>query len=1249
MAILGRMFLGLVAVVGWLVLVLVAALWVGEESGLVGRIVRDVVAREFGALGDDLRLEGVRFRWFDRGIEIDRLLLGPNGEMANVRDIYVELARGDESDSPVRRIEVRSGRVRFSPALLNGLQRYSERIAGSGARAEARPKLPTIQVENLDLEFVSQLSGVIPIGNLDVLARANARGAPEIFGRLVPALSARNDEQGAIFVSGTIAEDGVLSVQANATRLPLGVEGLPRDEELDFVRALEPAGLAELAIEARVPLDGSPPSAKVQIAIQKGAARFSRGKHRFESLRFDLTALWQPGHLGAWREISTWHGIARASGTWNGTPFEATSLVGDEAGPEHEIELWARLPDLPIETGLLDAFEAGSLARRIWAGLELRGASEITLGAHVPRERGRKGRIDSAALLALVRPAGGLSLTYLGMSADETGAPNEGFPLPLEKISGEIAFVFDRDRVHSWEIALLDLQGRTGAGAIRADGVVQAPPTGVDPRLPTAEYVEIDLDIATDRLPVDDKLRSALVGLRGVLQPASTWQPFRPEHGEIGVRLRLFREARLSWLATDLELALRGVSLAWDDLPVPVQRAGGTLRFRSDGIADRALSVALDGSLRTAQKTRVRLRSRTLGGSLPDAPLDEISMGLVEVDRVALTGDDRRILVEQLPDVGEALDELSPRGFADIRYERVRFDPARPLEIRAEVTPLAPAQIVPRRFPMTAGEVRGRALYRGSEGAGVSEVDVRLSPLLATLPDGSIIALTARLPVGELEILAAGVDPSNKALLGAVGGLVTSRDTDAGGKALFDSSALSFSGRLDVAAKMPLGQPETRIAKTRDDAPGPTVAPGSEGIWRFFLRDSEFATTTGFQLEDLRGELALADSVLSGTGLEARLADTPVALDDVRFARGAEGWRLETGFDARDVPLDRAHLGGFFDAGTLDALLDDFDWRGRFDFTDGHLAITIPSSGETRMELAGDLLPHAMSVTIGLPLAVDSATMRLDRLVRENGKVRALATVAGLEGTLAGRALSDARMVLTYVEPALSIETLSGDLENGSIQPLGAGAERAGTPFSIALAKPFPFQLALDLSDVDVAGLLRGLFPSGVATRGKVDAQIRLAGDLENLLGIEGTGSMRVRESRLWSVPVFRALFGQLGLDDTATFDSMYANLAVRDGVVEMDDILLRSPLLQLVGAGTLDFDGRLSHDLEVRYALVDNLGPLTRLIYWIQNELLSVSIRGDMGRPIVVLQNPLRRLFGSDGDGHALPTPGHAPLPPRF
>jgi hypothetical protein len=131
---------------------------------------------------------------------------------------------------------------------------------------------------------------------------------------------------------------------------------------------------------------------------------------------------------------------------------------------------------------------------------------------------------------------------------------------------------------------------------------------------------------------------------------------------------------------------------------------------------------------------------------------------------------------------------------------------------------------------------------------------------------------------------------------------------------------------------------------------------------------------------------------------------------------------------------------------------------------------------------------------------------------------------------------------------------------------------------------------------------------------------------------------------------VFRALFGQLGIDSTAVFDSMSTNFNVRDGRVDMHDITVRSPLLQLVGQGAMDFDGGLKYDLEVRYDLIDRLGPFTRLLYSIQNQLLSVSIRGDMSRPEILFKNPFTSLFGHGGsDKRALPLPPWSSLPPRF
>jgi len=71
---------------------------------------------------------------------------------------------------------------------------------------------------------------------------------------------------------------------------------------------------------------------------------------------------------------------------------------------------------------------------------------------------------------------------------------------------------------------------------------------------------------------------------------------------------------------------------------------------------------------------------------------------------------------------------------------------------------------------------------------------------------------------------------------------------------------------------------------------------------------------------------------------------------------------------------------------------------------------------------------------------------------------------------------------------------------------------------------------------------------ASVAVAATVPADVKfLGGDMKHLLGINGSGSVKVVDSRLWSVPVFRALFSQLGLESTSLFDSI---VSVSLGVV---------------------------------------------------------------------------------------------------
>ena len=86
-----------------------------------------------------------------------------------------------------------------------------------------------------------------------------------------------------------------------------------------------------------------------------------------------------------------------------------------------------------------------------------------------------------------------------------------------------------------------------------------------------------------------------------------------------------------------------------------------------------------------------------------------------------------------------------------------------------------------------------------------------------------------------------------------------------------------------------------------------------------------------------------------------------------------------------------------------------------------------------------------------------------------------------------------------------------------------------------------------------------------------------------------------------------------------------------------------------LVGAGTVSFEGNVTSDLDVRYSLVDRLGPFTQLVYWIQESLLRVSIRGTVERPAVVLRGLAFRFFTPAEDRDRLPLPGFSRRPRRF
>ncbi len=851
---------------------------------------------------------------------------------------------------------------------------------------------------------------------------------------------------------------------------------------------------------------------------------------------------------------------------------------------------------------------------------------------------------------------GDFRAAYAGFQPS-SGGTRQGFPLPVQNLRGRVCAAFDQSQARAFQVGLLEVVGNpvdegSGKALAQVDGVIAAArrsPSG--PGFP-----ELVLDFRGQGLNVGTAMRKGVEGLNGT---AWIWPAFRPAAGTADCSGRLMSDAATNGVAGHFEVYPKELQLTWEGLPIALDHGQGRIDLEIDPRALFGISFDVAGTTPTAESVRVRGRVQedptfvlaAHDASKPNAPkLDEHDLLMdfdVAVRGMALRGSDREVIAATWPGVGKALDMFQPSGKADVNLRAARARPGDPIAFRVEIEPRQ-VQLTPTSFSTPTRNVQGRVVVQGSEGgrAGVSSFTTRIAPLVGEWPQDARVACAATFGdtgTDRIEVAGAGIDLTNRGLVGAF------REAFAGGSGGrgFDLQALSIDGRIDFSAGVSISTP----------AAGPAR---NEGVYRVFLRDNSFRTETsgGFGLSGLWGELVQREGVLTGEHILARLGSTAVTLNDARFVEENGAVHFTTGVQARGVPLDREHLSLFLDPDTVAAAIDRLHLSGWIDFEDAKLEFFGKSErGDPKLVLSGDVRPRDAYVDLGLPLSIHRAQVDLSELVLEGGNVRAWARVEGLDGSIANRKLQSARMLVTYIQPRLSILDLSGELEGGRIGDLAqvngpderARTSASGPAFTMDLLDPYRFELGLALRDVLLGGLLRGMFQSEFADTGYLDAEIRLAGSLEKLTDIVGDGWVHMRDTRLWSIPVMRDLLSQLGLDSSAVFERMKSRFSLGAGVVRMDAIHLESPLLQLVGSGTLDLDGRLNHDLFVRYSLVDNLGPLTRLLYWIQNNLLSVSVHGDMSRPQIVLKGALSFFQSTEHGKRELPLPGLSPLPTRF
>lgn len=1242
----GRLLLALAIGLGWVAFALVACAWLAEQTGLLRTLVRDALRSQAGALADDLDCSNVSLAWFDPALEIGELTIGPQGEALRLRDVRTRFSFTREHGIEIASIETRSGHVRISPALVNGLKGFSralgpapEPASGAGARVQRGPHLT---VRDLAIDWDTRQWGRLPIGRADITLDVDPVRGAELNGRLVPYLAPLDGsmppgETGEITLRGRPSGAETFEVDAWAVDVPLSTASIPKGTALDGLAAFAPRGKLGLMLSARFSLDGSELTrANLRVRMRDVRSQLPSEQH-LDAGVLAIDAEYAPrSAVESWMP-QAWHGTASFDVLWNDVPLRARSVFGERAGAGRLAKVWFVADALPLQGALPALIAPSGAARERWNAFEPRGSARVTGALEIPSTWHTGTPLDEHARCALRAEFDGHGgMTYHGWPNLPEGRSNQGFPLPIDGVRGDVAVAVDPAARQRARVALFELGGRHPSGPIVCSGHVQAPPRDAAPDAPGHGYAELDLQLSTPALEVDETLEHALEGLSGALPPDSSWRPFEPRGGRVSIDLRLQRTVQMHWLSTDLELGLNGVGLRWKELKLPVREAQGRLRFRSDGVLGRGIAVSAQGRLETARTLAFGLRME-IDARVPDShharALDEIVTIRADVEHASLIGEDQKRLSTRFPEIGQALALAAARGFVDGHYERTRPSAGAATTTCVEVAPApdAPVELQLADFPIPTRDVRGRVLTGIVEQADSTETRARTSiaPLVGRWGTDVEVAFEAEFPARSVRVLGAGVDPAAPTLRGSLaqvlGGGASGAETDISG--------IGLAGRVDF-------QGDIRLAAGPDKP--------AESRFRIHLRDDTFTSGQNFKLRSLRGVLTLADGVMRGETLSAKLASTPVALTNAEFRTTNEGFRFDTDLSAENVPLDREHLSAFVDPVTLRALLEDLKWSGELDVHAGHVTLSGPRQGDSTLVFRGQVSANEMSIVLGLPLVFHSAEASIEELVLEGGKMRAFARVTQLFGRIAGRALGPAEMLVTYVDPRLSIEELSGKFAGGELQPLGEGSDRGGTLFSIDLEEPYPFQLALDLRDVRLEELLQGLFASNIANKGRLNAQLRLTGDTENLLAVEGSGSIFVRDSYLWSVPVIRSLLSILRLGSTVTFDSMATNIVVRDGSIVMRDIRVASSALQLAGKGKLGFDGALDYELEGQLNEIKNLEWFSKLISFVTDNLVSVTITGDLDRPSVE-RHILPFLFRGKDSFRALPLPGYAPLPPRF
>lgn len=1307
-----RAFSALVTGAGWVSLgAILVGLSVENHPRLEAWIAKAAAHRAEGSafegLAQNLEIDDVDVQWLERTVVLSGVAMGPTGSEIRLGDLTCRFGFGLGTGLRIERLGVNGGEITVSEDLVAGFESSGLDAAAPDLAnpAEVLAGIPEVVIRDLDISMRLPSGNVEPVGRMDVSVAPDDPSGALIFGRLVPEFLVAKRPPGVIWLSGSIDEHGCVELDGIARALEIRTEREAAGEVMGRVTAFRPKARVDLTAKARFDLSQSLlPTVFARMSVTDGSLvlpwlpRFSSRPVRDVDLAMEVQ--FEPKVENPF-DPEAWSARGSLTAEWEDLRGTSAFRMGGFAPEGSVLDAWVDLPSAPLgeQLGELAAGEPGVV--EIEDMLAPRGSADVSIGVRLPKrakasESGKSPIARSLERFLSIRPRGGAELSYHGGIDRRTGRRDIGFPLPVSGVNGDVTWSIRPSASYQGQLAFYDVKGHHSGGPVDVQGSLHFVPRWLfaDPKLAYLVPAPFHLIVETENLPIDDAFRRGMAGLEGVPETRQILPTWNPDGGAIDFHLELWRTVDRQDMSLDLDAKVSGLGARWAELSVPVSDVGGAIRIQTNGggpVRGAGL-VTLDLSAKT---TAARKPIQISGRISSDGMSRSLAWFDVQADGLNPRSSDLRAeLGRKNPEALSGLDGTGITDFVDARVTAVRAipwpesnslredDPERfayagGMATWLDVSPTAERsglRLQPRQFSIVTRNAHGRLrlvsvlppldpalLYAknrsqgqnaeppppanpsGAEGPTVPAMSIRgrvQGLWRQTGPPVPVVASFAAAGDSPPRFVAygAGLDISNDGLIGAL--IETARaagSEDGGNYDPIDTDSIDLAGRVDFGASFTL--PATPAGPLTDTQFGLEAR-----LERLNIGGSQV-------FKDVSAHLTFveASGQWIGEEVQAKLGRTSVRLEDVAWTPTETGSEFRTRITAKGLPIDEEHLSFFLDPATRRIVLEDLKARGTFDLNGAELLLRRGDNAEVSVNFDGDLGVQDAFVDMGVPIELALVESIDLQLAHEGRGLRANAGIRGAFGTIAGRRLTNARLGLTYVEPRLVIEALDGRFEGGRLRAIGNDVSMGANLFTIDLANPFPFELAAEMEDVDIGEFLRGMFDSDFANRGRMDMSMRLSGDFEHLTELRGGGRIDIKDSALWAIPAFQALSSRLGIDTTVLFRTMRCDYTIGQGELVMDRMRVDSDLLSLVGDGSMSFEGNVTSDLEVRYSLVDRLGPLTRLVYWIQNSLLRVSIRGTMERPTVVLRGLISQLFSPSEERDRLPLPGFSKRRRRF